>query len=61
MINKCLQCVNLHIEKKQNGKNLITCSKCRGVYVLGELDSEPLVQDCGAFKKMRVYKRGKQC
>lgn len=59
MINKCLQCANLHIENKQGGKKFITCSKCPGVYILGELDSEPLVQDCGAFQRMRVYKRGR--
>jgi hypothetical protein len=56
MINKCLQCANLHIEKRQNKRNLITCSKCRGVCIIGDLDSEPLVQGCGAFQKMRVYK-----
>ena len=54
-MNKCLQCINLHKEGKR-----YTCSKHTEVTLYGELYNEPLVEACGAYQQMRVYRIGKE-
>jgi Zn-finger nucleic acid-binding protein len=56
-MNKCLQCTNMQIRKTEKGVTCTTCSKCRGVIVYGELGAEPIVEDCGAFRQLRVYRK----
>ena len=56
-MNKCLQCTNMCKRKTASGNYRITCAVNRDVVLFGELGNEPLVEDCGAYKKMKVYKK----
>lgn len=57
-MNKCLECVNYQVWLSKNGKpTMCTCSKHRNTIVYGEVGNEPIVEDCGAYKKMKVYKK----
>lgn len=56
-MNKCLQCTNMHKQKTASGNYRITCAVNHDVVLFGELGNEPIVEDCGAYKKMKVYKK----
>ena len=56
-MNKCLQCTNMHKQKTASGNYRITCAVNHDVVLFGELGNEPIVDCCGAYKKMKVYKK----
>ena len=56
-MNKCLQCVNMQKKRNAHGFYTLRCSQHSDVIVYGELGTEPIVEDCWAFRKLRVYRK----
>ena len=50
ILNKCVRCAELKRTKTERGIKW-TCGQYPGVYRLGMLDVEPIVEDCRAFKR----------